>query len=119
MVKIGDRIVGKKTGTLTPSTVIAILPCYMTALYREPLRRWLDLYPDYREKLIVVSEFDIPQKNISMEDAKVNAILYVEKFPFAKDFYDLGLVDKIAEYFYETTELTLSVTYPIDDVEVL
>jgi hypothetical protein len=125
-MNIGDRIIGKKTGTLTPSTIVAVMTWefYCKVFFTSPkamestIEAWSKHYPDFQSKLIVISKFDEPQKNISFDEFKTSIDSESDEFTdFVREIpimYNLLL--KIR---YDKLPNTITVSYPEEDCEVL
>lgn len=128
IVKIGDRIIGKKIGNLTPSTVVAILTSHfylngvlrITNEYTFP--SWDEKYPDWKDKLIVVGLFDEPQCPFSFQEVS-NRILDNPKsfLNVLKEKTKLTneTINVILNVEYMGAEKSHTTAYPIDDVEVI
>lgn len=121
-IKIGDRIVGKKTGTLTPSTVVGALPAKYSPLYKEISCRWDELYPDWRNKNIIYSEFDEPTPPLTLEEYSTNFqlpdssnIAFIERLRQDKGLW----LDYIKFNYLKNVPLTIKIYYPIDDVDLI
>lgn len=116
-LKVGQRIVGKRTGNLVPSTIIGFGPCGMVPLLvPKDNDRWEQLYPNYKEKYTVFCKFDEPVKTMSFQDAKENAEHFAKSAPFKMT--EEQIID-LANFYLDETPETLYVQYPIDDVEIL
>lgn len=111
MVKIGSRCYTKQTGDLGLATVIGIIK---SKRYNEmvlpstfnPAKflvdKWNSLYPNWRQKEILVLEFDQPQKPLSYAEHK-----------------DVEQSENINVSSYKYIPLTFFAQVPIDDVEFL
>lgn len=124
-IKIGDRIVGRQTGTLTPSTVIGIMThdFYMGSVGRNTNpARWFDLYPDWEEKNIIISMFDEPQYCLTFEELEIS--LNNNENSFINTLRKKVTLNREMEIAIIQAELdsmpkSLIVAYPIDDVDVI
>lgn len=123
LVKIGDRIVGKKTGQMIPSTVFGIITAdfYMSRMSKvNDFSKWDELYPDWKDNVVVLAMFDEPQKNISVqetwefmrENSKIFQMLEEEKTSYK-------ILNEIVMERWNNYPSVDSVAYPIDDVDIL
>lgn len=127
-VKIGDRIIGKKLGNLTPSTVVAILTqdFYFNAVLKVnteyTVPKWDEFYPDWKDKLLVVGRFDEPQCPFSYQEIcdrihnNPNSFLNYLK---TKVELPKNIEEAILKTEYAGADKSYTNVYPIDDVEVI
>lgn len=124
-IKLGDRVVGRKTGYMIPANVI----CIMTSEYylgsnnrtADDMLIWNKYYTDWQNKAIIVVQFDEPQKHMTLEELyeslKVNTpdvlAAVMQHGPS-----DAMLADILKAYWQQLPLVTL-VAYPIDDLEIL
>lgn len=119
-LQLGDRIIGKKTGTLTPSTIIGFAPAKI--IPSDSKDNWNRLYPDWTDKMIVFSEFDEPTRNCTIEEFKLGYPLPPEEETDSHFVLrlcrDKNVYNEYIEFLYDKMVPTCKiVSYPIDDVE--
>jgi len=121
-IKIGDRIVGKKTGLLIPSTIVGFIPPSYRPEYHQR-SRWDELYPDWRSKYVVLCEFDQPTKPIRLDELIECEFLPLPESsdcPFIQRMIsDKVLFNEYADFQYRKITLVKRVCYPIDDIEIV
>lgn len=120
-IKLGNKVIGKKTGPLKPS--IAYNSMSMSDFLRHhklnsipPM--WLDLYPNCGERSVIFGKFDEPTTTLSFEDVKshfdkLDDILLIE----LRKHYDLYLL--FVKYEHENYGKTYYIAYPEQDVSVV
>lgn len=121
-VKIGDRVYGKKTGGLTPATVVGWLPGRFHPNSKLSTR-WDELYPNWRDKHIVYAEFDEPTRSCTFEEYKEQTL---DRIMESTDEFIVALRDNkelfslfLRNQYDNTVEPTTRICYPIDDIEVI
>lgn len=121
-LKIGDRIYGKQTGTLTPATVVGWLPPGWHPL-GSTYSRWDDLYPDWKEKYMIFAEYDEPTPNVTFEEFRDQTM---EEIMSSTDTFVVALRENrqllnlfLENQYQKTVRLTTKICYPIDDVQLI
>jgi len=69
--QINDRVVSKKTGLPAVGTIHSLMTVEMWLGRQgktEVPQRWIDLYPDCGDKLIIGVKFDSPQKPVTLAE---------------------------------------------------
>lgn len=124
-LQLGDRVYGKKTGNLVPSTVVGIIPAN---LYTEGSKQvfynlWDMLYPNWREGLIVLCKFDEPTRNMTLQEFQTQVMELPEssEVPFVNELINnQSLYSKYVKFMYEReVQPKWHVAYPYDDIEVV
>lgn len=117
-IKLGDRVIGKKTGTLTPSTVIGIMTysLYKNCMMQDDGSTWDRLYPNWRDGLVIVGLFDEPTCNISFQEFKDNIDL---SHHFYEKLKKASLLNEYILLSYSKYPKVRAVSYPYEDVSVL
>lgn len=128
LVNIGDRIVGKRTGIMMPSTVVCIMEptLFMSSapvfqIGAQHLETWDENYEGWDKKPVVITKFDTPQK----EYTKQQIIEDLEAHPtiFTKSLLDANIpkeaLDIVYQTYWETSPARHYGVYPFEDVDVL
>ncbi len=123
-VELGTRVVGKRTGAMVPSTVVAIMTyeAFINLLRTgSDLTKWDSLYPDWPTKQVIVTKFDEPTQNISFFEFKsmIESMDDVEFINEMREDKNKKIYKKFIEYQYSMQPKAMSVAYPIDDVDIL
>jgi hypothetical protein len=123
-MNIGDRIIGKRTGTLTPSTITGIMTwnTYFgivgSSQKESALEVWSKFYSDVENKLVIISEFDEPTCPISFSEYKASVDERTDDFT-VKLRENTELYLQLIQDRYNQFPKAKSVSYPEDDVEIL
>ncbi len=118
-IKIGDRVCGKRTGELTPATVIGIAPPGLLRIAESDYALWNEYYPEWPNQLIVLGMFDEPHKALSLSDVRKNVEIGIKDTPWKDDLIKYNIIEKIIQHQYDNSKETVIVCYPIEDVEVI
>lgn len=123
MIEIGDRVVGKSTGTLTPSTVIAkmVAPYYIGVFNKDVQTRWDDLYPLWKEGNVYITKFDEPVKNCTYAEFKIGFEPLMESESFFSNLKSSNseVYEDFLKYRYDIQPSVYTVAYPEEDLEIL
>lgn len=118
-IHIGDIVVGKKTGLKVPSLVVGfVLPSYRPEFNHKTT--WDLLYPKWRDKYCVLTEFSTPTKPLRLDEFieyELNNI-----FDIQSEFVDtlarnIDLFNQYALFEYSKIAPAVRVCYPIEDLE--
>lgn len=105
-MKIGDRVVNKKTSFPNIGTVVGIVDAQFFIKTRSNLLdffiSWNDDFPEWQHKSVVYVEVDHPQKNANFDE-------------FCRDHPHLSSESLKSEY--ERIPEYKFLTYPIDDLQ--
>lgn len=139
--QIGDRIVGKKTGSLTPSTVYGVLNARLFKnVFTNPSvfydwEAWSGKYPDWQDKNVYICGFDEPTKPMTLHEFIDSETSYIEKMLELKaSGENIKISDFMLKLYTSKDNLwreflkdqynmkvreTYLVAYPEDDIELI
>ena len=125
MIEIGDRVVGKSTGTLTPSTVVAkMVAQYYIAVFNNQMLnecRWDALYPEWRDGIVYINKFDEPVKSCTYEEFRAGFEPKIENEKFFTSLKDDNkkVYEDFIRYQYYILPASAIIAYPEEDLEIL
>ncbi len=107
---LGDKVFGRNTGGSEPSTIIGFIPSFMSQHY-EQISKWDELYPSWREGLIAICKFNIPQRVCTLEE-------FADGLPDDnKVVQAIKSSEELLKDYYETkVQPQKHVSYPIEDL---
>lgn len=103
--KLGDRIFGRNTGGPEPSTIIGLVPAFITPYINKDMLEWDELYPNWRDNYIAYSKFDSPQKPFSFDE-------FIKVFKYTEKFSN----EELLEIYKRDVKEVLFVSYPVEDL---
>jgi hypothetical protein len=127
-IKLGDRVTGKRTGQLVPSTIVGCIPASIYVAINGDNASYLKrnkLYPNWMEDVVVYCRFDEPTKNITYEEFSWQFDIEWENMCASNNWLikayeeNNNIKNIIKQDKWESIVEVLMVAYPIEDIEVI